>query len=127
MGGRRAHPQPLLAQEVARPVLEAALPLLAQLRRPQLLLDERRLQVVFKERKPLAFALAEAQRIILPAEQNGSESEYVGLWHVDGLREHIVAVVLQLGGSSDAKARRLKVLLSCGPCAGGWRHGVCGP
>ena len=50
MGGRRAHPQPALAQEVARPVLEAALPLLAQLRRPQLLLDERRLQVVFKER-----------------------------------------------------------------------------
>ena len=33
---------------MARPVLAAALPLLAKLRRPQLLLEDRRLQVVFK-------------------------------------------------------------------------------
>ena len=35
-----------------------------------------------------------AQRIIVPAAGDGSDSEYVGLWHVDGYREHIAAVVL---------------------------------
>eukprot|EP00913_Durusdinium_trenchii_P033656 g31506.t1 len=50
VGGERSHLEPQLAKEVAQPVLEAALPLLAKLRRPQLLLEDRRLQVVFKER-----------------------------------------------------------------------------
>ena len=56
VGGMRSHAHPHLAQHVACPVLAAALPLLAKLRRPQLLLDDRRLQVVFK-----------AQRIIVQA------------------------------------------------------------
>ena len=49
VGGDRSHLEPRLAEEVAQPVLQAALPLLAKLRRPQLLLQDRRLQVVFKE------------------------------------------------------------------------------
>ncbi|CAE7029237.1 Cog5 [Symbiodinium sp. CCMP2592] len=73
VGGMRSHAHPRLAQHVARPVLAAALPLLAKLRRPQLLLDDRRLQVVFK-----------AQRIIVPGNVGDkSDAEYVGLWHVD--------------------------------------------
>lgn len=58
-------------------VLEAALPLLGQLRRPSLLLPGP-LQVVVK-----------AQRIHLAAAE-----DYAGVWHQDGLREHVVAVVL---------------------------------
>lgn len=58
-------------------VLTASLPLLAQLKRPALLLPGP-LQVVVK-----------AQRIVLAGEE-----EYAGVWHQDGLRESIVAVVL---------------------------------
>ena len=58
-------------------IMDAALPLLASLRSPALLLPGP-LQVVVK-----------AQRIAL--EEN---NEYVGVWHDDGLRESIVAVVL---------------------------------
>ena len=84
VGGMRSHACPHLAQHVAHPVLSAALPLLAKLRRPQLLLDDRRLQVVFK-----------AQRIIVPGNTgSSSDAEYVGLWHVDGHRENVAAVVL---------------------------------
>ncbi|CAE7853580.1 unnamed protein product [Symbiodinium microadriaticum] len=84
VGGLRSHLYPQLAQHVARPVLAAALPLLAKLRRPQLLLDGRRLQVVFK-----------AQRILVPGDTgDNSDAEYVGLWHVDGHRENVAAVVL---------------------------------
>eukprot|EP00656_Telonema_subtile_P057722 TRINITY_DN9563_c0_g1_i8.p1 TRINITY_DN9563_c0_g1~~TRINITY_DN9563_c0_g1_i8.p1 ORF type:complete len:446 (-),score=116.84 TRINITY_DN9563_c0_g1_i8:171-1508(-) len=84
LGGERAHAQPKLVDAVATPVLAAGLPLLAQLRRPGLLLQERTLQVVVK-----------AQRIIVPAAlHDGSDSEYIGLWHVDGQAEHVVAVVL---------------------------------
>eukprot|EP00913_Durusdinium_trenchii_P007455 g7008.t1 len=82
----------MLEQEVALPVLQAALPLLAKLRRPQLLLEDRRLQVVFK-----------AQRISLPGRRtDGSDSEYVGLWHVDGYRERVCAVVLYYYHVDDA-------------------------
>ncbi|CAE7030120.1 unnamed protein product [Symbiodinium sp. KB8] len=84
VGGMRSHANPHLAQHVAGPVLSAALPLLAKLRRPQLLLDDRRVQVVFK-----------AQRIIVPGDAgDNSDAEYVGLWHVDGHRENVAAVVL---------------------------------
>lgn len=83
VGGSRCHKYPALAKQVATQVLESALPLLAKLRRPQLLLDRRRLQVVFK-----------AQRIILPPKVGENEPEYVGMWHVDGHREDVAAVVL---------------------------------
>eukprot|EP00933_Yihiella_yeosuensis_P053368 TRINITY_DN51602_c0_g1_i1.p1 TRINITY_DN51602_c0_g1~~TRINITY_DN51602_c0_g1_i1.p1 ORF type:complete len:708 (+),score=91.94 TRINITY_DN51602_c0_g1_i1:53-2176(+) len=58
-------------------VFRAALPLLARLRCPALLLPGP-LQVVVK-----------AQRIFL-----GKQEKYAGVWHQDGLREHIIAVVL---------------------------------
>eukprot|EP00435_Cladocopium_sp_Y103_P049218 s1191_g14.t1 len=84
VGGSRCHKYPALAEKVASPILEAALPLLAKLRRPQLLLDRRRLQIVFK-----------AQRIILPPKvHEDDEPEYIGMWHVDGHREDVAAVVL---------------------------------
>lgn len=84
VGGSRCHKYPALAEKVATPILEAALPLLAKLRRPQLLLDRRRLQIVFK-----------AQRIILPPKvHEDDEPEYIGMWHVDGHREDVAAVVL---------------------------------
>ncbi|CAK9111759.1 unnamed protein product [Durusdinium trenchii] len=84
VGGTRSHQHPDLARQVALPILEASLPLLAKLRRPQLLLDRRRLQAVFK-----------AQRIILPPKVGEDhESEYIGMWHVDGHREDVVAVAL---------------------------------
>eukprot|EP00927_Polykrikos_kofoidii_P013925 TRINITY_DN16072_c0_g1_i1.p1 TRINITY_DN16072_c0_g1~~TRINITY_DN16072_c0_g1_i1.p1 ORF type:complete len:682 (-),score=59.04 TRINITY_DN16072_c0_g1_i1:86-2131(-) len=88
VGGNRSHQFPELAEGAATPVLTAALPLLAKLRRPRLLLDGRRIQAVFK-----------AQRIIVPASAVDAESaqidsEYIGLWHVDGELEHVAAVVL---------------------------------
>ncbi|CAE7657303.1 PIP5K1, partial [Symbiodinium pilosum] len=83
VGGARSHRHPHLAEQVATPLLSAAMPLLAKLRRPQLLLEGRRLQVVLK-----------AQRIILPPAREDDETEYLGLWHVDGHREDVVAVVL---------------------------------
>ena len=58
-------------------IMDAALPLLARLRSPALLLPGP-LQVVVK-----------AQRIVL--EEN---NEYVGVWHDDGLKESVVGVVL---------------------------------
>ncbi|CAK9066210.1 Conserved oligomeric Golgi complex subunit 5 [Durusdinium trenchii] len=115
VGGDRSHLEPRLAQEVAQPVLEAALPLLAKLRRPQLLLEDRRLQVVFK-----------AQRIIVPGRHaDGSDAEYVGLWHVDGHREHVAAVVLyyyhvdpQLeGGDMEFCGREPMDVLGIGDCS----------
>eukprot|EP00435_Cladocopium_sp_Y103_P068485 s134_g31.t1 len=101
--------------DVALPVLKAALPLLAKLRRPQLLLQERRLQVVFK-----------AQRIIVPGRRgDGSDSEYVGLWHVDGHREHVAAVVLYYynvdeelkGGDMEFCGREPMDVLGIGDCS----------
>ncbi|CAE7695808.1 unnamed protein product, partial [Symbiodinium pilosum] len=115
VGGSRSHRNPGLAARVAQPVLEAALPLLAKLRRPQLLLDNRRIQVVFK-----------AQRIIVPATvSKGSDSEYVGLWHVDGCREHIAAVVLYYyhvdenleGGAMEFCGREPLDVLGWGDCS----------
>ncbi|CAE7631305.1 unnamed protein product [Symbiodinium sp. CCMP2592] len=115
VGGPRSHTFPTLAARVAQPVLEAALPLLARLRRPQLLLDEHRIQVVFK-----------AQRITVPAAAtDGSDSEYVGLWHVDGYREHIAAVVLYYyhvdesleGGDMEFCGREPMDVLGVGDCS----------
>ena len=45
LGGDRAHQHPALVDAVATPVLAAALPLLRQLRRPALLLEDSTLQV----------------------------------------------------------------------------------
>lgn len=115
LGGPLSHAEPHLAQDVALPVLKAALPLLAKLRRPQLLLQERRLQVVFK-----------AQRIIVPGRRSdGSDSEYVGLWHVDGHREHVAAVVLYYynvdeelkGGDMEFCGREPMDILGIGDCS----------
>ncbi|CAE7211096.1 unnamed protein product [Symbiodinium sp. CCMP2592] len=115
VGGMRSHPYPQLAQHVARPVLSAALPLLAKLRRPQLLLDDRRLQVVFK-----------AQRIIVPGNAgDNSDAEYVGLWHVDGHRENVAAVVLYYyhvdsslrGGDMEFCGREPMDVLGFGDCS----------
>lgn len=58
-------------------LLTAALPMLSMLRKPALLLPGP-LQVVVK-----------AQRIVLEDGQ-----EYAGLWHEDGMNEHVAAVVL---------------------------------
>ena len=59
-------------------VMSCAVPLLAKLKRPALLLPWRKLQAVVK-----------AQRIVL-----GPGEEYDGIWHSDGYNENIVAVVL---------------------------------
>lgn len=61
----------------AQDVMEAALPLLARMRNPALLLPGP-LQAVIK-----------AQRIVLKEGET-----YQGVWHEDGLRENVVAVVL---------------------------------
>ncbi|CAE7531926.1 unnamed protein product, partial [Symbiodinium sp. KB8] len=115
VGGMRSHKYPHLAQHVACPVLSEALPLLAKLRRPQLLLDDRRLQVVFK-----------AQRIIVPGNSgDNSDAEYVGLWHVDGLRENVAAVVLYYyhvdpslrGGDMEFCGREPMDVLGAGDCS----------
>ena len=115
LGGTRSHANPHLAQHVAGPVLSAALPLLAKLRRPQLLLDDRRLQVVFK-----------AQRIVVPGDTgDNSDAEYVGLWHVDGHREGVAAVVLYyyhvdpslLGGDMEFCGREPMDVLGWGDCS----------
>lgn len=114
VGGRRSHIYPHLAKDVATPVLEAALPLLARLQRPRLLLDQRRLQVVLK-----------AQRIIVPAKSSdGADAEYVGLWHVDGYNENVVAVVLYYynvhpalnGGDMEFCGREPLDVLGIGDC-----------
>ncbi|CAE7370303.1 unnamed protein product [Symbiodinium necroappetens] len=115
VGGTRSHANPHLAQHVAGPVLSAALPLLAKLRRPQLLLDDRRVQVVFK-----------AQRIIVPGDAgDNSDAEYVGLWHVDGHRENVAAVVLYYyhvdsslrGGDMELSGREPMDVLGFGDCS----------
>ena len=115
VGGTRSHANPHLAQHVAGPVLSAALPLLAKLRRPQLLLDDRRLQVVFK-----------AQRIVVPGDTgDNSDAEYVGLWHVDGHREDVAAVVLYYyhvdpslrGGDMEFCGREPMDVLGWGDCS----------
>eukprot|EP00928_Gymnodinium_smaydae_P038277 TRINITY_DN2642_c0_g2_i1.p1 TRINITY_DN2642_c0_g2~~TRINITY_DN2642_c0_g2_i1.p1 ORF type:complete len:671 (+),score=87.26 TRINITY_DN2642_c0_g2_i1:63-2075(+) len=115
VGGPRSHAYPELAEKVATPVLAAALPLLARLQRPRLLLERRRLQVVFK-----------AQRIIVPPKTNDdADSEYVGLWHMDGQREHIVAVALYYykvdstlrGGAMEFCGREPIDVLGYGDCS----------
>ena len=68
-------------------LFESALPMLARLRRPALLLPGR-IQVV-----------AKAQRIHLTPGSESSlsadaDAAYQGIWHQDGMREHVVAVVL---------------------------------
>lgn len=85
VGGVRAHWMNTdTIQAVTEPVLQASLPLLSRLERPKMLLEGERLQVVIK-----------AQRIILPpSSTDGNDSEYIGLWHVDGEHESIAAVVL---------------------------------
>jgi len=114
-GGDRSHVFPELTERVATPVLKAALPLLAKLRRPRLLLAGRRLQVVFK-----------AQRIIVPATAGANaDSEYVGLWHVDGHRENVAAVVLYYykvdpslqGGDMEFCGREPMDVLGIGDCS----------
>mmetsp|Transcript_15319 Transcript_15319/g.22732 ORF Transcript_15319/g.22732 Transcript_15319/m.22732 type:complete len:648 (-) Transcript_15319:72-2015(-) len=102
VGGSRAHYLDTdLVDSIATPVLSAALPLLAKLKRPALLLEGQRLQVVIK-----------AQRIEVPSrgqeyktdikdinnddddDDDNDDSDYIGLWHVDGSNEHVVAVIL---------------------------------
>lgn len=115
VGGTWSHQFPALAAEAALPVFQAALPLLSKLRRPQLLLDDRRIQIVFK-----------AQRIIVPPKQNqASESEYVGLWHQDGDVERVAAVVLYYynvdpsleGGDLEFCGREPLDILGFGDCS----------
>lgn len=73
------------------------------------------MQVVFK-----------AQRIIVPGRRSdGSDSEYVGLWHVDGHREHVAAVVLYYynvdeelkGGDMEFCGREPMDILGIGDCS----------
>ena len=63
-------------------LMGCSLPLLAALRRPALLLPG-----------PLQAAV-KAQRIEI-----GDGEDYAGVWHEDGLREHVVAVVLYVSRS----------------------------
>ncbi|KAL3910716.1 MAG: hypothetical protein SGARI_001986, partial [Bacillariaceae sp.] len=92
--GDRAHYLPSeLIDQVATPVLQRSLPLLARLRRPHLLLEGQRLQVAVK-----------AQRIETRKQNPDGDdpfSSYQGLWHVDGVifflsqqHEAVVAAVL---------------------------------
>jgi len=85
VGGDRAHWMgEEIIETVATPVLTKALPLLAELTKPYMLLEGQRLQVVVK-----------AQSITVPKKQEeDDEPEYVGLWHVDGDLEPVAAVVL---------------------------------
>ncbi|CAJ1400692.1 unnamed protein product [Effrenium voratum] len=120
VGGERGHEYPQLAREVAAPVLAAAVPLLAKLRRPQLLLEDQRLQAVFK-----------AQRIIVPgAAGDSADAEYLGLWHVDGHRERVVAVVLYYyhvdeslsGGDMEFCGREPMDVLGYGDCSNNYEQ-----
>ncbi len=82
-------------------VLEAALPLLSRLRLPSLLLPG-----------PLQ-AVVKAQRIEL---KDGEE--YSGIWHEDGLSEHVIAVVLYYykvspclsGGAIEFASKQKKIM-----------------
>ena len=91
LGDDEAHKFPDLAQQVATPILNAAIPLLARLRRPQLVLAGQKLQVVFK-----------AQRIIVPPGET-----YEGVWHIDGKNRRCGVVLLSHGPRS--RGRRLGV------------------
>ena len=67
-----------------------------------------------------------AQRILVPGSKaDGADSEYVGLWHVDGHRERVAAVVLyyyhvhpQLrGGDMEFCGREPMDILGIGDCS----------
>lgn len=97
-------------------VFNSALPLLANLQLPALLLPGP-LQVVVK-----------AQRIVLE-----DEDLYEGVWHDDGLREHVVAVVLYYYGKSECLeggnmefVSKQKMLLGCGDAAEDYYYGMSG-
>ena len=80
-------------------VLTAALPLLARLRRPALMLPGP-LQVVIKSQRMLLERDASLQTTVGGAGSNlgegaaGDYSFYSGVWHIDGKHERVVAVVL---------------------------------
>ena len=113
VGGERAHWMSSgLIDQIATPVLTAAIPLLAKLTKPHLLLEDQTLQVVVK-----------AQSITVPKKQEEDDSpEYVGLWHVDGELEAVAAVVLYyyevddalLGGDMEFIDRRPMDILGSG-------------
>jgi len=68
-------------------VLEQAMPMVAKLTRPALLLKD---QVPAHSRDGVTLqVVVKAQRIFLEAGE-----DYFGMWHQDGLHEHIVAVVI---------------------------------
>lgn len=116
VGGDRAHWMGQdLVNKIATPVLAKAIPLLAKLRKPYLLLEEQRLQVAIK-----------AQRIELSRKRSKNDvSDYIGLWHVDGDEEPVVAVVLYYygvdarleGGSLEFIDRRPLEIVSSGDCS----------
>ena len=117
----RAHlasPLPLLPLETHRElayavesILTAALPLVADLRKPAILLPGK-LQVVVK-----------AQSIYL----NPGE-EYEGVWHYDGLNENIVAVVLYYYRySANLEGGDLEFLSRKPRDEEFWLHGDCDP
>ena len=61
--------------------------------------------------------LQQAQRIIVPGSTgSGADSEYVGLWHVDGHREHVAAVVLCLVRFGKLEGKCPQKLLDFGRC-----------
>ena len=93
IGGERAHwMKSSIIDAVATPVLTAALPLLAKLTKPHMLIEGQRLQVVVK-----------AQSITVPKKQPDDDPpEYIGLWHVDGEHEPVAAVVLYYYDVDDA-------------------------
>lgn len=77
-------------------------------------------------RGPIAQVVFKAQRILVPGRQaDGSDSEYVGLWHVDGNREHVAAVVLYYynvdeelkGGDMEFCGREPMDILGIGDCS----------
>eukprot|EP00529_Nitzschia_sp_RCC80_P017733 CAMPEP_0113443108 /NCGR_PEP_ID=MMETSP0014_2-20120614/1963_1 /TAXON_ID=2857 /ORGANISM="Nitzschia sp." /LENGTH=846 /DNA_ID=CAMNT_0000334043 /DNA_START=210 /DNA_END=2750 /DNA_ORIENTATION=+ /assembly_acc=CAM_ASM_000159 len=113
VGGQRAHwMKSSMIDAVATPVLTAALPLLARLTKPHMLLEGQRLQVVVK-----------AQSITVPKKQPDDDPpEYIGLWHVDGEHEPVAAVVLYyydvddalVGGNMEFLDRRPITLLGFG-------------
>ena len=84
--GHRAHYLPSdIIDQVATPVLQRSLPLLARLKRPYILLEGQRLQVAVK-----------AQRIETrkrDLEGDDPFSSYQGLWHVDGVSFHVVVSI----------------------------------
>lgn len=70
-------------------VLEAAMPLVARLKKPAVLLQSESLPKEYRESGSILQVVVKAQRIFLAPSE-----DYVGLWHQDGLHEHICAVVL---------------------------------